>query len=93
MYAIYRVLKFTIKVAPTMGTMGKLNDMRVIQCFSSIAVLVMFLAADVWAISYYTQHALAPLEFFYYAFDTVVIHHLLSELARMEYANTTSTLQ
>ena len=84
MYKIIRCLSSMIR---NLGKNWRLYDMQILQLFSAICVLVMFLSADVWAMSYYTKHALAPLEYFFYAFDTAVIYHLSSELERIEYFN------
>lgn len=55
---------------------------RILQAFSGIIVVVMFLWADMWAMSYYTVHTLGPLEFFFYAFDAAVLRHLSEEANR-----------
>jgi len=86
-YAIYRVCKFIVKNWRTLWEQWKMNDLRIIQSFSSLVVLLMLLFADIWAMSYYVAHTLAPLEFFYYTFDAAVVHHILMELYRMEIAS------
>lgn len=60
----------------------KIVTSRLVQSFSWILVAMMFLWADLWAMLYYTTHALSPLEFFFYAFDAAVMRHLSDEARR-----------
>jgi hypothetical protein len=91
MYKIVKYLAVMMKSQEKFEKLGvkreKLYNMQVSQFLFSICVLVMFLLADIWAMSYYTKHALALLEFFFYIFDTAVIYLIGSELDRVKFYN------
>lgn len=55
---------------------------KILQSFSGILLLAMFISADMWAIVYYTTHTISPIEFFFYAFDFMVVRHLSDEVYR-----------
>ena len=84
LYAIYVVSKYIFFIKENYNAFweNKVITQRLLWSFSGIAVCFMFLYADIWAMFYYIVHPLSPLEFFFYAFDAVVIRHLSDEADR-----------
>ena len=88
-YACYVIYQYSSFIKQRIHSFWeiKITTSRLVQAFSWILVAVMFLWADMWAMLYYTTHALSPLEFFYYAFDAAVMRHLSDEARRFNETN------
>lgn len=81
LFVLVRYVQYICKNATHFWERKK-DSIKFLQAWSWVTVLSMFIAADIWAMSFYTVHPVTAIEFFFYAFDTMVIRHLSEEIKR-----------